>query len=332
MDDRDGDDRDGNDRDGGEGRDAERDPDEGGGPDADGASTRETGQGDGHGRGPERGRRSADGAERDRDRELADAIDELVGSLQELRRELHEPPSGPLGLPRPPTPRELLRFTEQHTIPTVIALLETSIRALELLSAAIRLADGRPLEAVGGDDGRVSGRIGRGGLGVAGDVDPRAHADRLATVSRRSLETLEGALEELQTAISAGSPQDPELRRVLEEARALREEVDDRLEAATRAEGRDRDGEFRDDGTVDADDSITVDIDDGNGEPERGDSGDDRGGDSDGVDIDVDEELESIKRELDERGERSAPPDASDDRDGRDEGEGSDGTDSSDEE
>ena len=64
----------------------------------------------------------------DRERELAEVTAELSETLESLRAELQEPPEGPLGLPRPPTPRELLRFTEQYTIPTTIALLEAAIR------------------------------------------------------------------------------------------------------------------------------------------------------------------------------------------------------------
>lgn len=194
----------------------------------------------------------------DTERELADAVEELSETLTALEAELEGPPRGPLGLPRPPTPGELLRFTEQYTLPALISILEASIQVLELLGAAIRAADGRPLQAAGGD-----------GTG-----------DRLATASRRTLETLDDALAEVQNAATGGEPDDPEVRRLLEEARALRAEVDDRLAEAT---GR----------TSGADDAEPVGISVREPAPDRPDD------EEEGVDIDVDEELETIKREID---------------------------------
>ncbi|MFC6754756.1 hypothetical protein ACFQEU_15015, partial [Halorubrum tibetense] len=44
-------------------------------------------------------------------------------------------------LPRPPRLSELVRFTEQYTIPTVIALLETTIKSLKLVQGTLRLLD-----------------------------------------------------------------------------------------------------------------------------------------------------------------------------------------------
>lgn len=222
-------------------------------------------------------------------RELTGAVDELADTLEDLREELREPPRGPLGLPRPPTPGELLRFTERYTIPTVIALLETSIRALELLSAAIRLADGRPLEAP--DRAVDAGRS----TGVP------AGAGRLASVSRRTLRTLDDALGDLQRAVAEGSPDDPELRRLLEQARALREEVDDRLadvaaEEVTdgrRSEGRGRRRPGRPEPPADA----VAD---------------------DPVEIDVEEEIESIKRDLDDTTKSGTDRSADDQPEGED--------------
>ena len=183
-----------------------------------------------------------------REEELSAAIEELTATLRELRAELDDPPRGPFGLPRPPTPGELLRFTEQYTIPTLIALFESAIRTLELLAAAIRLADGRPL----GTD----------------------RTSRLADTSRATLRTLDEALVDLQNAVEGGEPSNPELRRMLEQARELRTEVDERLAAAT-AEHED------------TSESTTVPVD-------RSDEATD-----DGVDVNVDAELESIRREVD---------------------------------
>ena len=134
----------------------------------------------------------------DRERELTEATAELSETLKALRSELQEPPRGPLGLPRPPSPGEILRFTEQYTIPTVIALLEASIRTLELLAAALRVADGRPLDAATGAD--RSSRT--GSLETVGEVG----RDRLAAASRETLRRLDEALAELQSAAAAGDP------------------------------------------------------------------------------------------------------------------------------
>lgn len=203
----------------------------------------------------------------DRERDLAEATEELSETLEALRSELREPPRGPLGLPRPPRPAELLQFTERYTIPTVVALLEAGIRALELLSAALRVADGRPLDAASGGSVRRSRGDALGSIEQAG-------RDRIAASSRETLRRLDDALAELQSA-AAGDPSNPELRRLLEEARELRSEVDDRLSDARIGTGRDP------------------------ATPEMGaDSDGDEDADAD-VGIDVDAELASIKEEID---------------------------------
>lgn len=140
-------------------------------------------------------------------RDLGELSEELSETLRELRTEIRRPPRGPMGLPRPPTPRELLRFTEAHAIPATVAVLEANIRALELLAAAIRLVEGR-----------------------ADDAD-RVRS-RAESISRSTLDRLDDALADLQDAIEGG-PTNPEARRLLAEARDLRAEVDDRLREAT---------------------------------------------------------------------------------------------------
>lgn len=207
----------------------------------------------------------------DRERDLADATAELSDTLETLRTELREPARGPLGLPRPPRPSELIQFTEQYTIPTIIAILETSIKVLELLAAGLRVADGRPLDAAGGSSDR---RPGAETLDAVG----RAGRDQLARTSRETLRRLDEALAELQSA-AAGDPSNPELRELLDEARKLRAEVDERLSDAVAETGPTSD-EQRDAGhSTDADISSVP--------------------DEDGVGIDVDEELASIKDDLD---------------------------------
>lgn len=189
----------------------------------------------------------------DRERELTEATEDLAETLEALREELQSPPRGPGGLPRPPTPSELFRFTEQYTIPTLISLLETSIRILELLGGAIRLAEGRAFE-----DG-ASGRT-----------------ERLADASRTTLRALDDALADVQEAAAGGQPDDPEVRRLLGEARSLREEVDERLAEAT--------GTAEPERTRSADSGVGIEV--------------REAAEEESVGVDVDAELESIKREV----------------------------------
>lgn len=208
----------------------------------------------------------------DRERELDESVDDLAETLESLRAELRNPPEGPLGLPRPPTPGEFLRFTERYTIPALISILEASIRTLELLAAALRVADGRPL------DGPMAGR--------RGTDDPRT--DRIAAASRRTLQTLDDALAELQSAAAGGEAHNPELQRLLSEARDLRAEVDDRLDDATAGSAaRPEEPEPK---------PVSIEVKSGDEESDDNTTH----GDEQDVGVDVDRELESIKRELDE--------------------------------
>jgi len=192
----------------------------------------------------------------DADRDLAEATAELSETLEDLRSELTGPPEGPGGLPRPPSPAEFLRFTERYAIPATIATLEAAIRALELFAAVLRAVEGRPIEAVGRDRSPAG--------------------DRLAATGQDALRMLDAALSELQAA-AEGAPENPEARRLLEEARELRAEVDDRLSAALDEGGSTAD--------TDPDDPAAP----------GGDGSEDRG-----VGIDVDEELASIKADVDD--------------------------------
>lgn len=212
--------------------------------------------------------------DRDRRRDLEDATAELTETLEALRAELRAPPEGPLGLPRPPRPSELLRFTEQYTIPTLIALLEASIRALELLAAALRVADGRPIDAVAGRSGTDAARDSLDAVGRAG-------RDRIAEASRETLARLDDALAEVQSA-AAGDPTDPQVQELLDEARELRAEVDRRLERAV------------------SDSSSETGSDSPETESDADADGTDPTADQKGVGIDVDEELASIKRRVDD--------------------------------
>jgi hypothetical protein len=70
------------------------------------------------------------------DEDLSRLVAELVTALQGLEGEL-DPPRGP----RPPTPRELRRFTSEVAIPGMILVLETNIRALRLLQRALEISE-----------------------------------------------------------------------------------------------------------------------------------------------------------------------------------------------
>lgn len=204
----------------------------------------------------------------DEDDELAAAAEELAATLEELSGELRGPPRGPLGLPRPPTPTEVLRFTEGYAIPTIVAILEANIRVLEMLARVLRVADGRPLDG--------SGR------------------DGIERASRTTLRKLDGALSDLQTTVEGGEPSNPEVARLLDEARTLREEIDDRLaEAAAEPSTMERTEDQSPHGSA-------ADEDTGDRTTRSSDANDDIeiGGDDDGIKIDVDAELESIKRDV----------------------------------
>ncbi|MFP4626722.1 MAG: hypothetical protein ACLFNI_09055 [Natronomonas sp.] len=193
------------------------------------------------------------------DDELAAAAEELAATLDELSGELRGAPRGPLGLPRPPTPTEVLRFAEGYAIPTIVAILEANIRVLDMLARVLRVADGRPLDG--------SGR------------------DGIERASRTTLQKLDGALSDLQTAIEGGEPSNPDVARLLDEARSLREEIDDRLPEAT-AEPSTMDG------TKDRSTHGSASDEDTDGEAAVASDEDD------GIKIDVDAELESIKQNV----------------------------------
>jgi hypothetical protein len=209
------------------------------------------------------GRRSgtdgADHSPRDAATRDGESMDELVTELErtlrELRTEVETEGSVPpvpgrrpdRSLPRPPTPRELLRFTETYTIPTVVALLEAAIRALELLAGAIRLLDGR--------DPRSPERRGAAGGSVLAEASAAA-GERAAETGREALARVDDALAELQRTYE-GEPTDPAASRLLADARELRDEIDERLAATERRDGRER-ADGRDGGT---DDRPSVDVD-----------------------------------------------------------------------
>ena len=222
---------------------------------------------------------------RDRD-ELEDRLDELESTLSELREELRsERRRGP---PKPPSLSELLRFTEQYTIPTVIALLEATVQSLELLRRTLRLAD--PERAVREESETARSRLDRVGA-EAGNQ-------------------LAGALSELRTALSeADLPENPESRRLIEDARDLTGEIETRLRDAEGAVREQRDRERRtdsgrrdDNGRGSRDRGVMIDVTDADGDGATGDGASadaEADDDSEPPEVDVESELESIKDELD---------------------------------
>ncbi len=175
-------------------------------------------------------------------------VGDLAQTIEELQSDL-EPDARPSL--RPPSPRDLARFTSEVTIPAIVLALETNVRVLKLLQRALRLA--------AGEDPRS---------GEATQARERAEA-----IGRRSLSRLDDVLADLQDALDRRPPDDP-ARELLDEARALRTEIDDRLQAA------DTDAARTDD--------------------QPGDSPVGPSEDQSGVDIDVESELRSIKDDIED--------------------------------
>ena len=162
------------------------------------------------------------------DEDLARLAADLARSLRDLQREL-EP--GERRRLRPPSPRELLRFTDEVAIPGAILVLETNVRALRLLQRAIRLAD---------PDRSVT------------DQRDTAVRDRAVQLSQTTVQKLDDVLADVQDAVE-GRPTDDEAERVLAEARSLRDEIDDRLTAETASTDQDS--------APEADAAVPVDVD-----------------------------------------------------------------------
>ena len=145
------------------------------------------------------------------DDDLTALITDLVTTLQELETEVE--PTTDSGLPRPPTPGELLRFTSDVTIPAIILVLKTNIEALKILRRALRMAEGRPAAT-----GSASNEV----------------RQRASDLSRATLSRLDGALTDLQQAVE-GTPEDEEARELIQEAQQLRRQIQDRLTDETAA-------------------------------------------------------------------------------------------------
>jgi hypothetical protein len=251
------------------------------------------------------------------DEDLADLLDELETTLSDLRAELDaERGDGRHGGPRPPRPpsmSDLLRFTEEYTIPAIVTLLEANIRALKATQRVLRMADPER----------------------AARAESSAARDRLDDAGRTALSQLERSLTDLSDALSAADlPADPESRDIVEDARSLTDEIEDRIaEAQRRREERDRGRSpdaSREEPTSDTggeredrrsrgerragsrDRGITIDVreegdESSGGEETASDEGETTargaGSDDGDEDVDVEEELQSIKDELGQNGE-----------------------------
>jgi hypothetical protein len=219
---------------------------------------------------------------RDEDEDFATAAEDLRAVLRELRDELaDDAPRGPLGLPKPPSPGQVLRFADEVAIPGTIAILEVNITLLETVQRAIRLVDAGQDAKRATDDARSN----------ASDR-ARESADKLAAVSDRTLARLESSLSDLQSALEHGpQPENDAARSLLDEARALQDDVQSRLRDARRQDHTLEDFEDRAD-QADRErrtSAETDEIDD-----ESGDAGGTNAGES-SVRVDVDAELETLK-------------------------------------
>lgn len=236
--------------------------------------------------------------------ELVARLDELEATLSELRSELDSEQRGP---PQPPSLGDLLRFTEQYTIPTLIAILEATVRSLELLRRTLRLAD--PARAA--------------------SEEADAARSQLDQVGTEAGEQLAGALSELRTALSATElPENEESRRLVADARELTSEIENRLRDAEQTVRTQRSGEASRESNgvmIDVNEESTADADEESSTP------------AGTAAVDVDAELESIKQELDaaektiEDANGAGPAEKSESDDGEDETAATGSTDDSDE-
>jgi hypothetical protein len=218
-----------------------------------------------------------DDTPRDDREELADLAADLESVLRDLRTEI-EPDGrrgplgsdrrrGPFGFPRPPEPRRVLRFADEVAIPATIVVLEANVKLLQALQRGIRMTEsGRRVREEGQAVGDRAAEVG----------------DRAADVSRSTLDRLGSTLEDLQDATArGGTPESGPARELIEEARRLRDEIDQRLRDA---QGTTTLDDFQDRGERDDRDEPD------DAEPEAESAASE-------VHVDVDAELDSLKEQ-----------------------------------
>ena len=137
------------------------------------------------------------------DRDLSQLFGDLTTAVEQLQEQL-ETERGP---PRPPTPRQLAEFTSEVTIPALILVLETNVRALRLVQWALRIAEGRET-----------------------DRQPSQARKRATDLGRATLSRLDDTLSDLATNLEDTSTDD-ETRELLERIRELESDIDTRLAA-----------------------------------------------------------------------------------------------------
>jgi hypothetical protein len=193
--------------------------------------------------------------------DIRPVLDDLQETLSELRGELDDDATRrERSVRRPPSPGEFLRFTEEYTIPTLVSLLETTIRSLELLRGVIRLLDPeRPLSRPAESSGR----------------------DRVTRGASAALTELRRALTEVDL------PPEGEARDIVAEARDLSAELQERIEEA---EGREDAGR----GTG----PVSIDVREAGGDGSDEGTGSDRDEREDAATVDVESELDSIREEV----------------------------------
>lgn len=243
--------------------------------------------------------------------ELRELLADLESTLVDLRSELDDDrpdtPRIPRGLPgggrpapRPPRLREVLRFTEEYTIPTLVSILEANIRLLQLGGAALRALDPERSAVPRGADGD-------GAVTRAIDAGRGLSTDRLAD-----------SLDELNDALAGTDAPDPEARELLAEAESLSAEIQDRLRDAS-----DRVAGARPEGAAEQpDDAVHLDVADASGDDRtEADTSDEP---AESPEPDVDAELDSIREEVrgsdEENGSESEGDDTADDADNADDG------------
>ena len=138
------------------------------------------------------------------DPDVTRLLRDLTRELQTLQRELDD--GSRRGLP---SGSQLSRFTSEVAIPGVILLLETNIRALQLLRRTIRLADGR--------DPRDTG-----------SSTAREFRDRAEQLGQATLVQLDNALAEVQESLDEREGDD-EATQLLEDARRLQSQIREQL-------------------------------------------------------------------------------------------------------